>query len=50
MGKWSVMSIGIIPEMVSSLISEFVKILSISVADLDVIRVGLLMVGMREWA
>jgi hypothetical protein len=44
------MSIDKIPEDVSSWISEFVKILSIKVADVGVIRVGLMIVGIRECA
>ena len=41
MGKWSVISIDRIPEDVSSWISEFVKILSIKVADVGVYTGGL---------
>ena len=44
------MSIDKIPEEVSSWISEFVKILSINVAVVGVMRVGLVMVGVSECA
>ena len=43
-------SIGSIPEMVSLLGFVLEKILSIKVADVGVMRVGLIMVGMSECA
>ena len=50
MGKWSVMSAGMMPERSESEKSMLENILSMSVAECCVIRVGLLMSGDMELA
>ena len=50
MSRWSEISKGSIPERSEGLGSWFVKRLSIKVAVVGVIRVGLVIFGLREWA
>jgi len=48
-GKWSLMSHNKIPLLLSVMSETEVKILSMSVAELDDILVGLLMTGNSDW-